>query len=68
MHEERQSQESKQRMREKRAASFLRGGPEAWLGLMGSFDILFDSSLYAWDCFLEFIFFTLKHDSSLLVS
>lgn len=42
MHEERQSQESKQRVREKRAASFLRGGPEAWLGLMGSFDILFD--------------------------
>lgn len=42
MHEERPSQESKQRVREKIAASFLRGGPEAWLCLMGSFDILLD--------------------------
>lgn len=40
MHEERPSQE--QRVREKIAASFLRGGPEAWLCLMGSFDILLD--------------------------
>lgn len=61
MHKERQSRGPAEN-EIKIAASILRGGPEAGLGLMRAFDELH----FTWDGFLEFLFLTTKHCSSLL--
>lgn len=62
MHKEKQSRDQAED-ETKIAASILRGGSEARRGLLRSFDELH----FTWDCFLEFLFLTTKHSSSLLI-